>query len=98
MHYQEKLDKIFAKGSLWKHRTFRTVLDPYSSEYDNTTMEQKVEYVKKCTENGLHLTELIEGYKDFYRVENKPNVLRALEDGLIRITTKLLDEKRITNG
>lgn len=92
MHYQEKLDRIFANGSLWKHRTFRTVLDPYSSEYDETLMEQKVEYVKKCTKNGLPLDELIEGYKDFYREENKPNVLASLEDGLIRLT-KILNEK-----
>lgn len=93
MHYQEKLDNIFANGSLWKHRTFRTVLDPYSSEYDQTSMEQKVEYVKKCAENELSLPEIIEGYKDFYREENKPNVIRAIEDGLVRITTKLLDEE-----
>lgn len=93
MHYQEKLDKIFANGNLWKHRTFRTVFDPFSSEYDQTSMEQKIEYLTKCTKNGLALTEIIEGYKDFYIKENKPNVIRALEDGLVRITAKLFDEK-----
>lgn len=56
MHYQEKIDKIFANGSLWKHRTFRTVLDPFSSEYDQTSMEQKIDYVFRCAKNGLSLT------------------------------------------
>lgn len=93
MHYQENLDKLFAKGILWKHRNFRTVFDPYSSEYDNTSMEQKVEYVRKCNENDLTLGELIEGYKEFYREENKPNVINSLEEGLIRLTTYLLNEK-----
>lgn len=93
MHYQQKLDKLFANGSLWQHRTFRTVFDPYSSEYDNTSMEQKVEYVRKCNENDLSLDELIEGYKEFYRAENKQNVIKSLEDGLIRLTTKILNEK-----
>lgn len=41
MHYQEKLDKIFGKGSLWKHRTLRTLFDPNSSEYNQTTMDKK---------------------------------------------------------
>jgi hypothetical protein len=93
MHYQEKLDNIFAKGSLWQHRTFRTVFDPYSSEYDDTSMEKKVEYLRKCNDNDLKLSELVDGYKEFYLEENKPNVIKSLEDGLIRLTTKILDEK-----
>lgn len=56
-------------------------------------MEQKIEFVKRCAENGVPLTEIIEGYKDFYREENKPNVIKSLEDGLVRITIRLLDEK-----
>ena len=91
MHYQEKLDIIFANGRLWEHRTFRTVFDPYSSEYQDTSMEQKVEYIRKCNEKNLSLDELVESYKEFYREENKPNVINSLEDGLIRLTTKILN-------
>jgi hypothetical protein len=47
MHYQEKLDSIFGKGSLWRHRTLRTVFDPFSSEYDNTSIDEKLEILKK---------------------------------------------------
>jgi len=90
MHYQKKLDEIFANGNTWQHRTFRTVLDPYSYEYGGTSKEQKVEYVKKCISNGLALDELIDGYKVFYKEEKKAHVLDSLEDGLIRLTTTVL--------
>jgi len=93
MHYQEKLDNIFANGSLWEHRTFRTVFDPYSNEYNNTSMEQKVKYLRKCNEKGLTLDELILGYKAFYIEENKPYVINSLEDGLIRLMTYIMNEK-----
>ena len=85
MHYQQELDKIFANGDLWKHRTFRTVFDPNSSEYNRTTMSQKFEIMNKCILNNLNLSELVNGYKQFYKEENKPHVIDTLEDGLIRI-------------
>jgi hypothetical protein len=82
MHYQEQLDKIFGKGSLWKHRTLRTVFDPFSSEYDKTSIDEKLEILKKSKESGLELSEIIDGYKTFYIEENKPNVINSIEDGL----------------
>lgn len=82
MHYQEQLDKIFGKGSLWKHRTLRTVFDPFSSEYDNTTIDKKLEILKTIKENNIDFSELIHNYKKFYLEENKPNVIKSLEDGL----------------
>jgi len=90
MHYQEKLDKIFGKGSLWKHRTLRTLFDPYSSEYENTTMDRKVEIIKIIIENDISLKKLILEYKEFYRKENKLNVVAAVEDGLTNLLAKTL--------
>lgn len=82
MHYQEQLDKIFGKGSLWKHRTLRTVFDPYSTEYDNTTIARKLEILKTIKDNNIDFSELIDDYKKFYSEENKANVLKSLEEGL----------------
>ena len=59
MHYQEKLDKIFADGDIWKHRTFRTVLNPFGEEYKYTSLEEKVEIVKKCIDNNLDLQQIV---------------------------------------
>lgn len=90
MHYQEKIDKIFGGGSLWQHRTLRTLFDPYSSEYDDTTMDRKVEILKVILENGISLKELIRKYKKFYSEENKRNVVDSVEDGLVILLSNSL--------
>jgi hypothetical protein len=82
VHYQEKIDKIFGKGSLWKHRTLRTLFDPNSSEYNQTTMDKKLEILKKIKENEIDLTELLNDYKEFYTEENKIHVVDVADEGL----------------
>lgn len=44
-HYQDIVDEVF--GSMYKHRTLRTLFDPNSSEWDETTVEKKLEILKK---------------------------------------------------
>ena len=82
MHYQQKLDEIFGKGSLWKHRTLRTLFDPLSSEYNQTTMEKKIAILRTIRENGINLTELLYDYKEFYTEENKIHVVDVADEGL----------------
>lgn len=82
MHYQEKIDKIFGKGSLWKHRTLRTLFDPNSSEYNQTTMDKKLEILNTIKENEIDLTELLNNYKEFYTEENKIHVVDVADEGL----------------
>ena len=82
MHYQQKIDKIFGKGSLWKHRTLRTLFDPNSSEYNQTTMDKKLEILKKIKDNNIDLTELLNDYKEFYTEENKIHVVDVADEGL----------------
>lgn len=89
MHYQDKVDQIFAKGNLWKHRTLRTLFDPYSSEYDETTMDKKVEILNTIIENKLNLNELILEYKEFYTEENKIHVVDVADEGLERLMKNL---------
>ena len=83
-HYQEVVDEIF--GSLYRHRTLRTLFDPSSSEWNDTTIEKKIEILKKILgSKKISLDILILGYKHFYAKEltNKSHVLNSLEDGLI---------------
>ncbi len=93
MHYQEKCDQIFANGNIWKHRTLRTIFDPYSSEYEKTNSDQKIEILETIIKNNIELNELIIEYKNFYYEENKKNVVDSLEDGLINLLSKSLKEK-----
>ncbi|QIY83352.1 hypothetical protein HER18_07325 [Chryseobacterium sp. NEB161] len=81
MHYQQKLDKIFSKGNLWKHRTLRTLFDPNSSQYNQTTMEKKIEILKIIRENKIDLVELLNEYKEFYFEENKIYVVDTADEG-----------------
>lgn len=83
-HYQEIVDEIF--GNLYKHRTLRTLFDPNSSEWNETTIEKKLEILKKILEsNKITLEQLISGYKNFYKNElaNKEHVLNSLENGIL---------------
>ena len=48
-HYQEIVDEIF--GSQYKHRTLRTIFDPNSSEWNDTTIEKKLKILKKILES-----------------------------------------------
>jgi hypothetical protein len=82
MHYQQKLDKIFGKGSLWKHRTLRTLFDPNSSEYNQTTMDKKLEILNTIRESKIDLNELLDEYKEFYTEENKIHVVDVADEGL----------------
>src|SRR5690606_5208216 len=90
-NYQQQLDKIFSPGDLWKHRTLRTLFDPFSTEYKHTTMDEKTSILKTILDNGLSLKAIIPAYKDFYKQENKPDVVDALEDGLVRILEAVLE-------
>ena len=82
MHYQQKLDEIFGKESLWKHRTLRTLFDPNSSEYNQTTMDKKLEILNTIRENKIELNELLDQYKEFYTEENKIHVVDVADEGL----------------
>ena len=83
-HYQEIVDEIF--GSFYKHRTLRTLFNPGSFEWDQTTLDEKIIILKRILDsNKISLNNLLAGYKFFYSVELKNNshVLNSLEDGLI---------------
>ena len=89
-HYEERLDKIFGKVSLWKHRSFRTVLDPYSSEWNQTTMQQKIEILKKLKLNNESLEILISDYEDRYLEQNRKDIAISAKDALIKIVNSIL--------
>ena len=84
-HYEDRLDHIFGEGTLWQHRTFRTVFDPYSQEWHNTDMDEKIRILKKFISSGEHLASLIYDYKDRYESQNRRDISSAVEDALTKI-------------
>ena len=90
-HYQDIVDEVF--GSMYQHRTLRTVFDPNSSEWDETTIDKKLEILKKIlASNKATLDEILHVYKHFYHHElsNKGHVINSLQDGLSILLTNSL--------
>ena len=93
-HYQDIADEVF--GAPYRHRTLRTLFDPGSSEWDNTTIDKKIEILKKLLDsNKITLEEILRGYKHFYRNElsNKKHVIDSLTDGLAILLSNTLEQK-----
>jgi hypothetical protein len=89
--YQDIVDEVF--GSMYSHRTLRTLFDPNSSEWDETTIDKKLEILKKILDsNKITLDEILNGYKHFYQHElaNKGHVINSLQDGLAILLTNSL--------
>jgi len=90
-NYSERIDEIF-NSNLFRHRTLRTIFDPFASEWNDTTMEKKVEILKKITEAGENLEDLMLEYQLYYKELNKPNAAKNAEVGLARVLQYILEK------
>jgi len=82
--YQALMDELF--GSNYKHRTLRTVFDPYSNEWSETNVDEKKSILKKIlASKKITLNELIRSYKLYHLYEPTyiKNVAESVEDSLI---------------
>lgn len=84
-NYQQYIDKLCNGGRLWRHRTLRTVLDEGSSEWNATTVLQKIEILTKIFEaeendidNYFTLRNILREYRTFYLEEKKAHVANNL--------------------
>lgn len=83
--YEARLDKIFGNGSMWKHRTFRTILDPFSSEWNGTDYDKKIEILEKVIASGEDLEILINDYKERYDEQNRKDISSSVESALTKL-------------
>ena len=83
--YEDRLDKIFAKGSMWEYRTFRTIFDPLSSEWDKTSFDKKIEILKKVVEAGEDLEFLISEYKECYNQKKRTDISNSVESAITQL-------------
>jgi len=91
--YEARLDKIFNNGALWKHRTFRTILDPFSSEWNQTDFDKKMEILEKVIASGEKLSVLIRDYKSRYDEQNRRDISINVENALIMLLQYRLTRK-----
>ncbi|SDA97769.1 hypothetical protein SAMN03080617_04406 [Algoriphagus alkaliphilus] len=83
--YEARLDKIFGNGSMWKHRTFRTILDPFSSEWNGTDYDKKIEILEKVVAASEDLEMLISEYKERYDEQNRKDISSSVESALTKL-------------
>ena len=94
--YEARLDKIFGKGLMWNHRTFRTILDPYSSEWNETNFNKKLEILKTVVQSGEDLEILISDYKERYNEQNRKDITSCVESALTQLLQFNLTDKQKT--
>lgn len=83
--YTEILEKLKIANP-----TFRDCFDPASSEFADTTMEQKIVTLQKVIGSGFSLQKLTNDYCKFYDKLNKPYVAKDLHQGLKTLINNLL--------
>jgi len=88
-NYSKLVDKALG-NSYSKHRTLRSCLDPGSQEWSETSMEDRVEVLKKVIRAGNNLQKIFFDYKVTYKEMNKPHVVENLEEGLAKLLEYLL--------
>lgn len=88
INYCEIVDKAMGHN-MYIHRTLRTCLDPGSSEWNETTIEEKVAILKKVAA-VKKLDSIFRHYKRDYIEMGKPHVAKSLEEGLTILLTHFL--------
>jgi hypothetical protein len=95
MHYTERVDKIF-NTTLHEHRTLRTLFDNQSSEWNETSIEQKNLLLEKMVESGYPLQDWIDDYHEFYVMElNKDWAVDSIESSLSFLKENCKDQNII---
>lgn len=92
-YYEARMDKIFGKGSIWSHRTLRTIFDPFSSEWAKTNYERKIEILEILIASGESLELLVDEYKDRYKTQNRIDIASSVDEALAMLLTYKLTNR-----
>lgn len=80
--YEDEMDRLFSKRSNWKHRTLRTVFDPYSHEWGQTNYAEKIQILEKIVNSKMGLQFIILKYKLRYIKQGRKDISSNLENAL----------------
>ena len=83
--YTEKLEKLKIANP-----TLRDCFDPSSSEFSESTMEEKIQTLQKVIASGFSLEQITKEYCRFYEKLNKSYVAKDLHQGLKALINFLL--------
>jgi replicative DNA helicase len=89
--YESKIAKIFDDDN-FEHRSLQTILNPHSSVWDKTTMDEKIEMLQKIIKNGEVLEYLVESYQADHISFRNEEVAKSSISGLCEIITYMVKE------
>ncbi|MDX2471662.1 MAG: hypothetical protein QNL04_13910 [SAR324 cluster bacterium] len=75
--HQERMDLIFNNGSMWTHRSLRTLFDCYSSEWNMTSMSEKVEILRTMLKAGEKLGAIRMQYELHYLDSGRSDIAKS---------------------
>lgn len=75
------------------YTSLRTCLDPESQEWNQTSVQKKIEILKKFLAKGHSLQELVIDYRAFYIAHQNIEVAQRAMDGLMELLNHFLREK-----
>ena len=93
--YENRIDQIFASSDkdIWEHRTLRTVFDPLSSEWSDTTLSEKTDILRRIIEREERLSVLLLEYMDRYLEQGRKDIANSAIQGLAEILEHVLKAK-----
>lgn len=75
------------------YTSLRTCLDPESEEWNQTTMQKKIDLLRKTIAKGHTLQELVIDYRAFYIDRKNIEVAQRSFDGLVELLNHTLKDK-----
>jgi hypothetical protein len=64
---------------------FRTIFDPHCSEWDSTSIDEKMRFLKIVKGFSFTLEELVVEYQAMWKEHHRPDIANVVDDALERI-------------
>lgn len=95
-YYHDIMDKVLGRNH--QHRSLRTIFDPYSHEWGETNMDQKVRILQKIVDSGkISLSSLLLQIKIYYTTElaNKRYAIDSIDEAFAEILEYMLSKQTV---
>ncbi len=95
MDYRQRMNHIFTgdPNVPWQHASLRTLFDPVSHEWSETTMAEKADILRTIVASGESLWLLAGEYQEDYRNYGRPDIAEELVHGLSDLLEHVLKQQ-----
>jgi len=95
MDYRQRMNLIFTGSSdlPWQHASLRTLFDPVSHEWSETTMVEKADILRTIIAAGESLWLLVGEYQEDYRNYGREDIVDEAVHGLSDLLEHVLKQQ-----